>query len=107
MSDVMIAAVRRSMAALALTGGMLIVPRAALADYYPITSDADGQVIMLTGHELTIEQIDQIARHGAHVKFSPDAMERAAEARDLKAEAGAENIPVYGLNRGSGALREV
>jgi histidine ammonia-lyase len=86
---------------------MLIVPRAALADYYPITSDADGQVIMLTGHELTIEQIDQIARHGAHVKFSPDAMERAAEARDLKAEAGAENIPVYGLNRGSGALREV
>ena len=34
-------------------------------------------------------------------------MRHAAEARDLKAEAGAENIPVYGLNRGSGALREV
>ena len=25
----------------------------------------------------------------------------------LRAEAGAENIPVYGLNRGAGALREV
>ena len=48
-----------------------------------------------------------MARYGARVQYSPDALKRAAEARDLRAEAGAEDIPVYGLNRGSGALREV
>jgi hypothetical protein len=30
-----------------------------------------------------------------------------AHAAGLRAEAGAEHIPVYGLNRGAGALREV
>jgi histidine ammonia-lyase len=97
----------RAILAFALGCATFIAPAAALADYHPITADADGKVITLTGHDLTIEQLIEIARHGAPVRYSPDAIKRAAEARDLKAEAGAENIPVYGLNRGSGALREV
>ena len=92
---------------LALAASILAAPAAALADYHPIAADAEGKTITLTGHDLTIEQVDEIARHGALVNYSPDAIQRAAEARDLEAEAGAENIPVYGLNRGSGALREV
>ncbi len=107
MSDVMMVAVRHTMTLLALACAILVAPAAAVADYQPITPDADGKTITLTGHDLTIEQVDEIARHGAHVKYSPDAIQRAAEARDLRAEAGAEDIPVYGLNRGSGALREV
>ena len=107
MSVVMMAPVRRTMTLLAMACAILVAPAAAVADYQPITPDADGKTITLTGHDLTIEQVDEIARHGAHVKYSPDAIQRAAEARDLRAEAGAENIPVYGLNRGSGALREV
>jgi histidine ammonia-lyase len=107
MTNVISARVRRTEIVLALAGAIFIVPAAAIADYHPITPDADGKVITLTGHDLTIEQVIEIARHGAKVQYSPDAMKRAAEARDLKAEAGAENIPVYGLNRGSGALREV
>jgi histidine ammonia-lyase len=99
--------IRRAAAAVAFAGAILLAPAAAVADYHPITADADGKVVTLTGHDLTIEQLIEIARHGAHVKYSADAIQRAAEARDLKAEAGAENIPVYGLNRGSGALREV
>jgi histidine ammonia-lyase len=99
--------IRRAAAAAAFAGAILLAPAAAVADYHPITADADGKVVTLTGHDLTIEQLIEIARHGAHVKYSADAIQRAAEARDLKAEAGAENIPVYGLNRGSGALREV
>jgi histidine ammonia-lyase len=95
------------MTLLTLACALLVAPAAAIADYQPITPDADGKVITLTGHDLTIEQLDEIARHGAHVKYSSDAMQHAAEARDLKAEAGAEDIPVYGLNRGGGALREV
>jgi histidine ammonia-lyase len=107
MTNVITAPLRRTEIVLALAGAIFMVPPAAVADYHPITPDADGKVIALTGHNLTIEQVIEIARHGAKVQYSPDAMKRAAEARDLKAEAGAENIPVYGLNRGSGALREV
>jgi histidine ammonia-lyase len=96
---------RPAVAALAFAA-VLGAPVAA-ADYHPITADAADTVITLTGHDLTIEQLVQVARHGAQVRYSADALQRAAEARDLRAEAGAENIPVYGLNRGSGALREV
>lgn len=93
--------------ALALTGAMLIAPAKARADYHPITPDAGDQVITLTGHDLTIEEVVAIARHGAQVRYSAQAIQRAADGMALRAEAGAENIPVYGLNRGAGALREV
>jgi histidine ammonia-lyase len=94
-------------AAVLAAGSLMCAHGVAAADYHPITADAEEQTVTLTGHDLTIEQVVEVARHGAHVAYSPDAMRHAAEARDLKAEAGAENIPVYGLNRGSGALREV
>jgi histidine ammonia-lyase len=93
-----------SLSALALAAGIVT---AGAADYHPITADAAASVITLTGHDLSIEDLVAVARHGAQVRYSPQAVQRAAEARDLKAEAGAENIPVYGLNRGAGALREV
>ena len=94
-------------AALALAGAMLIAPAAEPADYDPITPDAGDQVITLTGHDLTIEEVVAVARHGAQVRYSAQAIQRAADGLALRAEAGAENIPVYGLNRGAGALREV
>jgi len=86
---------------------MLIAPAAALADYHPITPDAGDQVITLTGHDLTIDEVVAVARHGAQVRYSAEAIQRAADGMALRAEAGAENVPVYGLNRGAGALREV
>lgn len=94
-------------AALALAGAMLIAPAAEPADYDPITPDAGDQVITLTGHDLTIDEVVAVARHGAQVRYSAQAIQRAADGLALRAEAGAENIPVYGLNRGAGALREV
>lgn len=92
---------------LALAGATLIAPAAAPADYHPIAPDAGDQVITLTGHDLTIEEVVAVARHGAQVRYSAQAIQRAADGMALRAEAGAENIPVYGLNRGAGALREV
>jgi histidine ammonia-lyase len=86
---------------------MLMAPAKVLADYHPITPDAGDRVITLTGHDLTIEEVVAVARHGAQVRYSPQAIQRAADGMALRAEAGAENIPVYGLNRGAGALREV
>jgi histidine ammonia-lyase len=99
--------IRHAIAALVLTGGVLMAAVVAAADYHPITPDANDKVITLTGHDLTIEDVVAVARHGAQVRYSPDAIQRATDGDDLRAEAGAENIPVYGLNRGGGALREV
>jgi histidine ammonia-lyase len=99
--------IRHAIAALVLAGGVLMAAVVAAADYHPITPDANDKVITLTGHDLTIEDVVAVARHGAQVRYSPDAIQRATDGDDLRAEAGAENIPVYGLNRGGGALREV
>ena len=86
---------------------ILFAATAPAADYRPITPEAGGTIITLTGHDLTIEDVVAVARHGAKVRYSPEAIERASDGIALRAEAGAENIPVYGLNRGAGALREV
>ncbi|HWG68683.1 MAG TPA: aromatic amino acid lyase, partial [Steroidobacteraceae bacterium] len=100
------ASIRQFMAAAGL-GAIFAVPAFAAPDYHPITPDAEGKTITLTGHDLSIEDVLAVARHGAKVRYSPEAIQRAADGEDLRAEAGAENIPVYGLNRGAGALREV
>ena len=99
--------VRHTMLAQLAALAILIVAAARAADYRPITPAADGKIVTLTGHNLTIEDVVAVARHGAQVRYSPEATQRAADGNDLRAEAGAENIPVYGLNRGAGALREI
>jgi len=99
--------IRQILAILAMAGAMFRVPSAAAADYHPIIADAGDQVVTLTGHDLTIEDVLKVARHGAKVQYSPEAIQRAADGDALRAEAGAEDIPVYGLNRGAGAMREV
>jgi len=99
--------VRHTMLAQLAALAILMVAAARAADYRPITPAADGKIVTLTGHNLTIEDVVAVARHGAQVRYSPEAIQRATDGNDLRAEAGAENIPVYGLNRGAGALREI
>src|SRR6266404_1203753 len=60
----------QAIAAIVLAGACFIGPVAVAADYQPITPDAEGKVITLTGHDLTIEQVIEVARHGAQVKYS-------------------------------------
>ena len=76
--------------------------------YLPITPDpkAQGRTIVLTGHDLTIEDVMAVARGGAKVRFSPEAIAQAQAGADLQAEGDAEGISIYGVNRGAGALRE-
>jgi histidine ammonia-lyase len=98
---------RQTLIGLGLTVAGLTGATAFAADFHPIRVDSESTVITLTGHDLTIDQVVAVARHGAQVRYSPDAIERAVAGSELRAEAGAENIPVYGLNRGAGAQREV
>jgi histidine ammonia-lyase len=76
------------------------------ASYEPIIPSAAGTLVTLTGHDLSIEQVVQVARYGARVELSPEARTRTADAYGLLLEAATEGMSVYWFNRGSGAGRE-
>jgi histidine ammonia-lyase len=74
--------------------------------YRAITPSMAQKTVVLTGRDLTIEQVVQVARHGAQVALSPEARQRSADAYGLLLEAAAEGVSVYWFNRGSGSGRE-
>src|ERR1700691_3327342 len=76
-------------------------------EYKPIMPTMESTTIMLTGHDLTIQQVNDVARHGAHVKFSQEAIDRTVAGRSLVQEGDAEGLAIYLTNRGPGAQREV
>ena len=51
----------------------------ALLAYSAINPTAADQTITLTGHDLTLEQIVQVARNGAKVQLSPEAQQRESD----------------------------
>jgi histidine ammonia-lyase len=79
---------------------------AAPLPYRTITPSTAGETILLTGRDLTIDQVVQVARYGAKVALSTQARQRSADAYGLLLEAAAEGVPVYWFNRGSGSGRE-
>jgi histidine ammonia-lyase len=82
---------------------------AALADaihYVPITPRLADNTVILTGKDLTINQVVDVARFGAQVALSSEARQRSRDAHELLLEAAAEGISVYWFNRGSGSGRE-
>lgn len=92
-------------------GLLATAPMAALAApaapaYTPISYDAAAETVMLTGHDMTIDQVIRIARHGARVALSPEARQRSADAFGLLLQASAEGVSVYWFNRGAGSQRE-
>ena len=74
--------------------------------YHFINPSQAAQTVVLTGHDLTVEQVVAVARFGAKVALSPEARQRSADAYGLLLEAAAEGVPVYWFNRGSGAGRQ-
>jgi histidine ammonia-lyase len=79
---------------------------ALAADYQAITPSKADETVTLTGHDLTIEQIVDVARYGAKIAIAPEAQKREADNYGLLLEASAEGIPVYWFNRGAGDQRE-
>ena len=76
------------------------------APYVPITPTMNDRTVTLNGHDLTIDQIVMVARHGAKVELSAEARQHQSESFGLLLEAAAEGIPVYWFNRGTGDQRE-
>jgi histidine ammonia-lyase len=63
--------------------------------------------ITLTGHDLSIEKLVQIARHGAKVRISPEAKQRMANAYGLLLQGALEDVPIYGFSRGYGSQKDI
>jgi histidine ammonia-lyase len=91
----------------ALFGLLPLAQAPAQTSYRPIVPSRSGETIVLTGHDLTTDQLVAIARYGAKVALSPEAKQRQSDAYGLLLEASAEGIAIYGFNRGAGAGREV
>ncbi len=76
------------------------------ASYHLIDPRMADKTVVLTGRDLTPEQVVQVARYGAKVALTPEARRRSADAHALLLEAAAEGVSVYWFNRGSGSGRE-
>lgn len=90
--------------AVALLGGAAAVD--AQTPYRPIVATRASETVVLTGHDLTIDQLVAIARDGAKVEISDELRHGAAASFGLILQAQAENVPVYLFNRRPGSGRE-
>jgi histidine ammonia-lyase len=95
-----------SLALLCMGANLLAMPALAAPGYNAIAPTMSDKTVTLNGHDLTIDQIVMVARHGAKVELSPEARQRQADSYGLLLEASAEGIPVYWFNRGAGDQRE-
>jgi histidine ammonia-lyase len=63
--------------------------------------------VVLTGSNLTIEQVVAIARHNEKVELHPDAVERIKKCRAMLEKKMAAGEIMYGINTGIGEFSEV
>ena len=63
--------------------------------------------IVLSGADLTLEQVGAVARPGARIEIAPLARERVRAARQLVDHIAQGSTPTYGINTGFGTLAEV
>jgi len=63
--------------------------------------------IIITGKNLTIEDIVAVARHGERVELHPDALKRIKRCRTFLDERVASHEIMYGVNTGIGEFSEM
>lgn len=64
------------------------------------------ETVELTGNDLTEEKLIAIARRGALVSVSPDAMENVSRGFEVVMQAARQKKPVYGLTTGVGQNKD-
>lgn len=67
----------------------------------------NNEIVMLTGNDLTIQEVARVARNNAKVELLPAAMERCERSREFVYQVAESNDPVYGFNTGVGANKDV
>ena len=68
--------------------------------------DGGNAPVVLTGADLTIDDVEAVARHGAYAILDLHARVRVQEARDVIERLVAEGAVVYGVTTGFGALAD-
>ena len=61
-----------------------------------------SQIIMLDGQNLTIDDIEKVAKFGFKIEIKPDALEKVKKGRQRIFDLVDSDIPVYGFNTGVG-----
>jgi len=82
-------------------------PAHADALFRPITPSMADKVVTLTGQDLTVEQVVEVARYGAKVELSPEARQREEDTYGLLLEGATEGVQIYLFNRAAGAGRQI
>jgi hypothetical protein len=71
------------------------------------TKNPKAMAVVITGYDLTIEQLVRVARYGEKVELHPDAIERIKKCRAmLEKKIQAKEI-MYGVNTGIGEFSEI
>ena len=97
---------RAIVATVAMVGSCVLCLTGSAQAYNPITPTMAGTTVTLNGKNLTIDQVIQVARHGAQVRLAPAARARSEAAYELLLEGARQDIPIYFFNRGTGSGRE-
>jgi histidine ammonia-lyase len=63
--------------------------------------------VVLTGNDLTLEEVVHVARRSEKVELSPDAVSRMRSGRATVERVLARDAPVYGLTTGVGARKRI
>ena len=69
-----------------------------------MTSHSTNGHVTLNGHDLTLEQVEAIARGRAQATLADDARTRMTASREVIEELVANDHTVYGVTTGFGAL---
>jgi histidine ammonia-lyase len=63
--------------------------------------------VVITGRDLTIEDVVRVARHHERIELHPDALARIARCREMVERKIAAREIMYGINTGIGELSEI
>jgi histidine ammonia-lyase len=89
-----------------LMGALGAQAATASAAYNPIVPTKANETVVMDGKHLTVQQLVDVARHGAKVELSADARQRSMNAYLLLLQGARENMPIYFFNRGTGSGRQ-
>ncbi|MCL6457227.1 MAG: aromatic amino acid lyase [Gorillibacterium sp.] len=68
---------------------------------------SSGPALELDGYSLSIATLEQIALDGRRVSIAPVAVQRVEEAHRVLQVLAAQDVPIYGLNRGVGVNKDM
>ena len=95
-------------AVFSVVAGILFPGRpVAAAPYQPIEPTKSDETITLNGKDMSIQDVVDIARHGAQVRVADEVYASMETNLQLVLEGARQGIPIYGFNRGGGAEREI